>query len=877
MAAAEPLVALTPASVRPAQIPIAGPFPADEISEPVPANKRLNPAWVESLSARGERTLYRGDELRRIGMPIGGICAGQLYLGGDGKLWRWDIFNQTGNGIEESDGRKYANPPDASAPLEQGFAVRVTTRGQSQVRTLDRGGFPGVSFCGEYPIGFVEYRDDAFPLSISLEAFSPFIPLNAAESSLPATILQYTVRNRGNTPADVELLGWLQNAVCLYSAKAGSGFHDNQVVQLADFAFLQSSAGIDGAEKSAQQSPADYGTMGLGVVGSSGVIFTASLDQSAGVESFIDQANKGEQAASRLWNQQLIGAIGTKFRLDPGAEQRVSFVIAWHFPNLPAPGPEAPPVVGRHYATRFDSALDVCRHVAANLETLARQTRLWHETWYDSTLPHWLLDRVGANTSILATSTCQWWGNGRFWCWEGVGCCVGTCTHVWHYAHSVARLFPELERSTREMQDFGTGYDDATGMIAMRGEFARAYAADGQAGTLLRCYREHQMSADDGFLKRNGARIRKSMEFLLAQDGNEDGIIDNDQPNTLDTSFFGPNSMITSLYLACLRAVEEMAREIGESEFADRLRVVFQRGSRRCVEQLWNGEYFYHRPDPAHPDALKVGNGCFIDQVFGQSWAHHVGLGRILPREHVRQALRSLWTYNWTPDVGPYRKLHPNGRWYAMPGEAGMILCTWPKGGGEDAAGKVNPGFAGYFNECMNGFEYQVAGHMIWEGMLTEGLALTRAIHDRYHASRRNPWNEIECGDHYARSMAVYGVYTAACGFACHGPQGSIAFAPRLGSEDFRCAFTTAEGWGSFSQQGDGTTQRERIDLKWGRLRLTRLEFDLLPALDAKRVAITLNGEPVEAAFHVSDGHATVVPASALMLDAEHSLQIVFS
>ena len=71
----------------------------------------------------------------------------------------------------------------------------------------------------------------------------------------------------------------------------------------------------------------------------------------------------------------------------------------------------------------------------------------------------------------------------------------------------------------------------------------------------------------------------------------------------------------------------------------------------------------------------------------------------------------------------------------------------------------------------MNGFEYQVAGHMIWEGMVQEGLAIERAIHDRYHASRRNPWNEVECGDHYVRAMASYGVFLAACGYEYHGPR----------------------------------------------------------------------------------------------------------
>ena len=86
----------------------------------------------------------------------------------------------------------------------------------------------------------------------------------------------------------------------------------------------------------------------------------------------------------------------------------------------------------------------------------------------------------------------------------------------------------------------------------------------------------------------------------------------------------------------------------------------------------------------------------------------------------------------------------------------------------------------------MNGFEHQVAGHMIWEGMMLEGLAVERAVHDRYHASRRNPWNEIECGDHYARSMASYGVYLAACGFEYHGPKAAHRFRAKAVAGEFQ-------------------------------------------------------------------------------------------
>ena len=106
-----------------------------------------------------------------------------------------------------------------------------------------------------------------------------------------------------------------------------------------------------------------------------------------------------------------------------------------------------------------------------------------------------------------------------------------------------------------------------------------------------------------------------------------------------------------------------------------------------------------------------------------------------------------------------------------------------------------------YKNEVWTGIEYQVAGNMAWEGMVTEALAICRGVHERYHPSKHNPWNEIECGDHYARGMASYGVFLGLCGFEYHGPKGHLGFAPRITPDDFRAAFTAAEGWGTISPE----------------------------------------------------------------------------
>src|SRR5690348_14727887 len=59
---------------------MAGPFTRADFENLVPADKKLRPEWVHSLRARGQRNVYRGADLHKIGMPIGGLCAGQVYL-----------------------------------------------------------------------------------------------------------------------------------------------------------------------------------------------------------------------------------------------------------------------------------------------------------------------------------------------------------------------------------------------------------------------------------------------------------------------------------------------------------------------------------------------------------------------------------------------------------------------------------------------------------------------------------------------------------------------------------------------------------------------------------------------------------------------------
>ena len=205
-------------------------LPTEKWSEVIPAEKNLSPEWEQSLVERGAPSSYSGEALMNIGMPVGGITTGALvYLGGDGKLWNWDIFNRPLNGvmprmiqykdrswhgrpkgIEVWQGGNYIDPiRDQPSPFDQGFALKVTVDGKEQVRALDRKGWKDVVFTGAYPFGTVIFSDPDCPVKVTLEAYSPFVPLAYDDSSYPATIMNYRVENASTNKVEVEIGGWL--------------------------------------------------------------------------------------------------------------------------------------------------------------------------------------------------------------------------------------------------------------------------------------------------------------------------------------------------------------------------------------------------------------------------------------------------------------------------------------------------------------------------------------------------------------------------------------------------------------------------------------------------------------------------------------------
>ncbi len=861
----------------------------------IPVDKQLDPAWVESLTERGH-ALDRGisgskenDSLKYIGMPVGGIGCGTVYLSGDGRLYVWDIWSDGHQGVVPNTiplpegfpgfrgveevpvwcGSNFMDPPTIEKfppGFSQGFGLRFKDGSLKQFTSAD---WESVEFTGRWPMGTVSYQDSTCPIRAELNAWSPFVPLNVDDSSIPVTVMSFTLTNDSREPVSAELVGWLATMSNVEDKDSAGVFSGKpQLSTLSHACTMKVPDPITQWGEVGESPGVHEGTMALSFLGS-------GVRTSVAIDSHGDWVRKQPASSSSADSEDAVPpdnqrgnevpGIGTQIQLGPGESREFTFLISWHFPVVRIAEDYSWRTIAHknEYAVRFKDAETVADHVADNFKRLSSQTELWVQTWNDSTLPQWLLDRTIVTADTLQTANCNILADGqggRFWAWEGIRLCHGTCTHVWHYAQAAARLFPSLERNLREKTDYAFA-QQPNGLVPFRGTIEAGedggIAIDGQCGTVLRSYREHLTSANETFLQTYWPKIKLALEYLIdfdRNDGNFDGLLHGQQHNTLDASWYGKVHAISSLYIAALRAGAAMAKRMGDAEFETLCRDLYEKGSRN-IETLYNGEYYIQEEDPNHPEAIGVGSGVYIDQVIGQFWANQLGLGRLYDEAHIRSALNTLWKRNFVPDIETFRETFRKGRYYAWEGDAGLVMCTWPNGGLKDDF--MNHWQYDYFNECMTGFEYQAAAHMVAEGtpeLVTQGLAVTRAIHDRYAPEKRNPYNEIECSDHYARAMSSYAVFLAACGFDYDGPAGMIGFDPVIHPENFRAPFTAAEGWGTYNQTIAEKEMKAEIRVKWGTVSLQSIRLNPR-GLNLQTAVVTVGDRKLDASLvNVQDG-----------------------
>ena len=759
-----------------------------------------------------------------VAMPLGGVGTGSIALGSDGG-WRQAQLHGLGNHAGDLPGTFLALRTQQVDPVHHRTVVLQAARGDhgpaapmyndDQLPAWQRGlvaevGGTRTTMTATYPIAEVRH-DTGGPVDVVVRAMSPLVPGDLDASGLPAVLVEAELTNRSDTTAWTWLAFSAHNAVGLDphlnprgTHAVGYGGNTNRLRRSgrrADLVMENHSVAPSSpwAGQQVLACEADR-VVALPCYSEPGELidFLALLapwgDQTrleTAPWSQVGQASTpdpryGPSPAGRTW----LGALVAHTALAAGESAMVRFVLAWYFPNREVDfvqyGPDRPEVgptriwLGNHYATRFADALAVADDALGRWAEHWQQTRHWTSAIEAVNLParwrtHLAAQPVPLRTptsfrsydgtcygfeGLLGSSTLMWSGNAG-------GACPLNCTHVWNYAMAAAALFPGFEASMRQ-----TEFDlmqAPSGALPHRVHLPRYLpqygdgpvgapdqpALDGMCGGVLKTYRELRRGAIDlSWVEQRWTRIVALMEHVAQTwDPEGTGLLHGIQPCTYDIGLHGANPYTGMLWLAALRAAEELARLLADNTHTAAWRERFEVSSVALDRTCFQGEYYVQVPDPALPARHQWGKGCWSDQLFGQWWAHQLGLGYLVPADHVRSALTAIVRHNFGP-AQPHQQ-----RPYALPGERGLVLCTWPDGGRPEVPTL-------YCDEMWTGVEYQVAAHCLLEGLPELGRELAEAIWQRHDGSRRNPFNEVECGDHYVRAMSGWSLFEAALGLA---------------------------------------------------------------------------------------------------------------
>jgi uncharacterized protein (DUF608 family) len=489
-------------------------------------------------------------------------------------------------------------------------------------------------------------------------------------------------------------------------------------------------------------------------------------------------------------------AVLDSVQVAPGEQAASVFLLAWYFPNhFNGAGQRD----GKHYGRRFRDAADVAAKLAAQLPDLETRTRQFHDALYRSSLPYWLADALNAQLTTFAKAS-EWDEEGHFAIWEGMNCCCGLHTIDVSYYGSwpLTLMFPELQKGMLRLtaqfqrQDgriphlFAGGFTsvDSYGRIDLPLQF------------ILPLYREYLYTGDEKLLRDLWPAAKKAADSIYALDKNGDALPEHTYPGdqTYDGwAIAGESAYIGSLWLAALRALEEMAKVMGDGPAAARYRHTFAQARETYERLLWNGKYYRLWQDPV---SGAKDEGLMLDALNGQWYADLLGLGPLLPPDHVHSHLRLCLQYNRLPVQ--------RGMAY-MVGDQGYcyVNCSWP---GEQ------PKIGGQPGSPWTGTEYAFASLCIYEGLVEEGLQVVRDVYERYREAGMT-WNHLECGGHYFRPLDVWTVLLALEGLVWKAPQGELWVAPAPRQEDLRAPLILPQGWGILSWRSHRA--RSPLEIRW--------------------------------------------------------------
>ena len=796
---------------------------------------------------------YSGKYLDRVAFPVGGIGAGMFCIEGTGAISHMsvrnqpDVFNEpcmfaaiSVKGVENG-----ALVLEGQVPEWKKFGTPNSANGSSgDSYGLPR--FENAKFLARFPFTHIDLIDADLPIEVRLTGWSPFIPTDADNSSLPVGGIEYSIKNTGSTM--VEAI-FSYNSVNFMSQPDGKAS-----IKSMPNGFVLSESGA----KDKPETKGDF------------AVFTnepdAIVDHCWFRGGWWDPLTmtwntilNGETKETSPVDQSAPGAsLFVPFTLNPGETKVIRLMMAWYVPDTnlrygkdseevetdeECTDPNCSchlPFYKPWYSGKFSGIEEVVNFWKTNYDDLYKKSQLFSESFYSSTLPDEVLEAIAANLTILKSPTVLRLPDGKLWNWEGCsdnsGCCAGSCTHVWNYAQAIPHLFPRLERTLRETEFYPSqdkeGHQTFRSALPIRPVATTFYAAsDGQLGGIMKVYRDWHISGNNDWMKKIYPKVTESMDYCIKTwDPRNTGTLEEPHHNTYDIEFWGPDGMCTSFYLGALKAISEMGRFLGED--VTRYEMLYEKGKQTIETELYDGEYFIQNikwqglnsPDPVRASEgswssdyseeaknllqnegpkYQYGKGCLSDGVLGSWIAEVCGLKNIIDSTKVASHLNSVFKYNFKVDLTNHS--NPQRPSYALGHEGGLLLCTWPKGG------MLSLPFV-YSNEVWTGIEYQVASHLMMMGEVEDGLKIVRAARDRYDGRVRNPFDEYECGHWYARAMSSYGMLQGLTGVRYDALTQKMYIDSQIG--DFTSFISTETGFGNVGLKN----RKPFIDVAYGEI-----------------------------------------------------------
>lgn len=811
---------------------------------------------------------YSGQNLARISLPVGGIGTGTVGFGGRGQFRDWELENHPAKGLTQPLtflACRVAGPGvPASARILEGALLDEDVEGW-QGSPAPLAGLPRFGSCefqAGYPFGRVLLSDPGFPVHVAVTAVSPLVPGDAEASGLPLASLRVTLTSHADAPIDADVMFSVETLAGHSLRAAGLPSSPSVAARSQPGSGASAlAAGILLSDAAMDPRHEEWGTLAAAAVGddtwtgpvwglgkwNQGLLamwegFTATGQPAAGE---LELSGVGPTSAAAV-----AGTVGVHRLLAPGQSTEAVFLLGWHFPNRRAwmssgrHGPQAgtgEEIVGNYYATLDTDAWAVLARHAGRLPELEAATARFVSAFWSSDLPPAVKEAALFNLSTLRSQTWFRTADGHPFGWEGClddgGSCLGSCTHVWNYEQATGYLYGVLARQMRELEYLhATGPDGGMSFrIGLPLDRAREHpltAADGQFGCVLKLYRDWKLSGDDKWLAGLWPACRRSIEFAWIEggwDGDRDGLAEGAQHNTMDVEYYGPTPVIQGWYLGALAAAAVMAEAAGDEDFAATCRTVLASGQRATETRLFNGEFYQQEIIPPgdfsrvaprlRSDALgaqradlpefQIGGGCITDQLIGDTYARLVGAGPVLDEQHAHTALEAIHRLNYVPDFGSWTNYM---RTYAVRGERGHIVMSYPHGMPEHPMP--------YWPEAWTGLEYAYAVALIQAGNAELARDVVTAVRERFTGARRNPFDEAECGHHYARALASWGLVVAMTGFSYDARSGVMSFAESAAPATW--FWSAGDSWGILRQSA-GTPPR--LEVLHGSPRITALRI----------------------------------------------------